>query len=164
MARYYSRFCLYIFLYTAAKRLPCSALGRLPRLSAACAASTVVTRFTSIGNLADTSTAYRVHIWMGSLNMARDVLLSGLGSGMGVFAAVYPQYALGGIEAAPHSHNLYLQIVIELGIFGLLAFIIAMISFARQTLSSHSGALDRDRTWFLYSVAGLCVLAFLCKA
>lgn len=124
--------------------------------------STVVTRFTSIGNLADTSTAYRVHIWMGSLNMARDVLLSGLGSGMGVFAAVYPQYALGGIEAAPHSHNLYLQIVIELGIFGLLAFIIAMISFARQTLSSHSGALDRDRTWFLYSVAGLCgVLAFL---
>ena len=124
--------------------------------------STVVTRFTSIGNLADTSTAYRVHIWMGSLNMARDVLLSGLGSGMGVFAAVYPQYALGGIEAAPHSHNLYLQIVIVLGFFGLLAFILAMKSFARQTLSSHSGALDRDRTWFLYSVAGLCgVLAFL---
>lgn len=126
--------------------------------------STVITRFTSIGNLADTSTAYRVHIWMGSLNMARDVMFSGLGSGMGVFAAVYPQYALGGIEAAPHSHNLYLQMAIELGIFGLLAFVIAMICFARQTLSCRIDDPTRDRTSFLYSASGLCgVLAFLAQ-
>jgi len=125
---------------------------------------TVVTRFTSIGNLADTSTAYRVHIWMGSLNMARDVFFSGLGTGMGVFAAVYPQYSLGGIEAAPHSHNLYLQMVIELGIFGLLAFVIAMINFARGALSSFPGEENGNRSRFLYAVAGLCgVLAFLAQ-
>lgn len=126
--------------------------------------STVITRFTSIGNLADTSTAYRVHIWMGSLNMARDVLLSGLGSGMGVFAAVYPQYSLGGIEAAPHSHNLYLQLVIELGIFGLLAFIVAMASFARSVLSCRTCETVRDRSQYLLTAAGLCaVIAFLAQ-
>jgi putative inorganic carbon (HCO3(-)) transporter len=126
--------------------------------------STVVTRFTSIGNLADTSTAYRVHIWMGSLDMARDVLFSGLGSGMGVFAAVYPQYSLGGIEAAPHSHNLYLQLVIELGIFGLVAFLLAMVSFTRSVLSCRTRDTVTDRSQYLLAAAGLCaIIAFLAQ-
>ena len=131
--------------------------------------SSVVERFSSIGNLADTSTAYRVHIWMGSLDMARDVFVSGIGSGMGIFSAVYPQYALGGIEAAPHSHNLYLQIIIELGIFGLFAFLAVVLIFTQSALTycrsiRAETAPRSDRMSRLFVAAGLCgMTAFLAQ-
>ena len=46
--------------------------------------------------------------------------------------ALYPHYAHAGIEAAEHSHNLYLQIMISMGVFGLLVFAIVMLFFAQK--------------------------------
>ena len=51
--------------------------------------------------------------------MLANTFYFGIGIGEGAFAEVYPFYALSGIETAPHSHSLYLQILTELGIFGL---------------------------------------------
>lgn len=91
----------------------------------------IVKRFMSIGNLADSSTAYRVNIWRGSLNMIRECFWGGIGTSREAFTIVYPRFTLAGIESAPHSHNLYLQIIIELGIFGLIVFL-AVIFFMTQ--------------------------------
>lgn len=91
----------------------------------------ITNRFLSIGNLADTSTSYRVHIWQGVLKMLRDHFLGGIGVGVDVFHKVYPLYSLSGIESAPHSHNLYLQVLVECGIFGLLMFLILLIVYAQ---------------------------------
>ena len=105
---------------------------------------TVVSRFTSIGNLADSSTSYRVNIWRGAMHMARDHLFTGIGVGEGAWREIYPDYTLPGIEAAPHSHNLFIQITIETGIFGILFFIIILILLAKLafTLFSRFGSAE----------------------
>lgn len=99
----------------------------------------IVRRFTSIGNLADSSTAYRVNIWNGSVDMIRDFFWGGIGTGRGAFTLVYPSYTLAGIESAPHSHNLYLQVMIELGVFGLLAFLAVIFILTQHSFSFFSG-------------------------
>ncbi len=89
----------------------------------------IVERFSSIGNMTDSSTSYRVFIWEASLNMIRDFFFTGIGVGTTAFQTVYSEYALSGIETAPHAHNLYLQLMIELGVFGFAVFVFTMFLF-----------------------------------
>ncbi len=93
----------------------------------------IVTRFLSIGDMADSSTLYRVYTWKGSLGILKDHLWGGIGYGAEAFQHIYPMYAYVGIEAAVHSHNLYLQILIGLGIAGLLCFILAMVLYIQKS-------------------------------
>ncbi len=92
---------------------------------------TILTRFTSIGDLADSSTSYRVSIWQASVKIIEDNPLSGIGIGTGAFSKVYPLYSLAGIETAPHSHNLFLQTAIEVGVPGLVALVAVIFTFAQ---------------------------------
>jgi len=80
----------------------------------------IIQRFTSIGNLGDSSTSYRVNIWRGTVRMLEDYWLSGVGVGEAAWGTVYPRYSLASIETAPHAHNLYLQTWVQTGIVGLL--------------------------------------------
>jgi O-antigen ligase len=89
----------------------------------------MIDRISSIGNTADSSTLYRLNIWIGSVNMLKDTFLYGIGIGTEAFSSVYPMYALAGTETAPHTHSLYLQIISETGIFSLITFIILILSF-----------------------------------
>ena len=92
----------------------------------------IVSRFTSIGNLADSSTSYRVNIWRGTMHMLKDYWSCGIGIGESAWDTVYPRYSLAAIETAPHAHNLYLQITVECGVVGLilfLAFIFLLIRY-----------------------------------
>ena len=121
----------------------------------------IIKRFTSIGNMADSSTAYRVHIWQGCIELFKDFWASGIGVGKDVFAKIYPTYTLAGIESAPHSHNLFLQIAIELGIFGLIIFILAMLSLASQAFTYFSkcrkdGKSQNGKSNRLTVAAALC--------
>ncbi len=84
--------------------------------------SSITKRFLSIGNLADSSTAYRYYTWKGSWNLIQEYFMGGIGYGTSAYQTVYPQFAYAGIEAAEHSHSLFLQIFIGLGIGGLLSF------------------------------------------
>ncbi len=93
----------------------------------------IIQRFTSIGNLSDSSTSYRVYIWRAACDMIRDMGMTGIGIGEEAWFRVYPMYAYLGVEAAPHSHNLFLQIWLEMGICGLLVFI-AILFFLCQSL------------------------------
>lgn len=113
----------------------------------------ILDRFLSIGNLGDTSTSYRVHIWEGTFNMLRDHFLGGIGIGVEVFGEVYPQYSLSGIESAPHSHNLYLQILVECGILGLILFALVLFTFVRHNFTFYAKPLPaspRIRTAALF--------------
>ncbi len=97
--------------------------------------SAIADRILSIGNTKDTSTAYRVSIWQASIHMIEDFWLSGIGSGSDAFSMIYPKYALSGANFALHSHNLFLQIMVEAGIIGLLSFIILILSFVKECLA-----------------------------
>ena len=98
----------------------------------------IIQRFTSIGDLGDSSTSYRVYIWEGVIKMLKDYFATGIGIGTDSFKLVYPAYALSGIETAPHSHNLYLQITVELGIFGLIVFLALLFVWSQSCLTLHT--------------------------
>jgi len=130
----------------------------------------IINRFLSIGNLKDTSTNYRVNIWKAVINLVEDHFGGGIGVGTAAFGEVYPEYSLAAIESAPHSHNLYLQILVEIGIFGLLVFIAVVFLMAQSSfsfyagLSKHMGHGNDDTviTHKLLSAAGFCgIIAIL---
>jgi O-antigen ligase len=84
--------------------------------------SVVANRVASIGSLEDSSNAFRVTIWIAALRMMKDYWLTGVGLGLSAFARVYRDYMIAGTPAL-HAHNLYLEMGIEVGIAGLLAFL-----------------------------------------
>ena len=96
----------------------------------------IINRFTSIGDMEDSSTSYRVYIWMGTLAMIRDFWISGIGMGTEAFTAVYPFYSYNGI-VAPHSHNLFLQILVESGILGIAIFGIILCFFLKRMMTGY---------------------------
>ncbi len=92
----------------------------------------IMRRLSSIGDLADSSTMYRLYTWRGTVKAIGDYFIGGIGYGPNAFREIYPQYAYAGIEAAEHSHNLFLQIIIGTGIVGLVAFAIIMFLFMQM--------------------------------
>lgn len=96
----------------------------------------IIERFVSIGNTADTSTAYRVSIWQASTNMIGDFWLSGIGIGSDAYTTIYPSYALPGAKFALHSHNLYLQFMVETGIIGIVSLLAVLLGYVRTVLAS----------------------------
>ena len=111
----------------------------------------IVTRFMSIGDMADSSTMYRVYTWKGSLGMVKDYFWGGIGYGTEAFAKLYPAYAYAGIETTPHSHSLYLQILIGMGIGGLLIFAVLMFFYFQKSLEYIKKPSNKDS--FLITVA-----------
>lgn len=109
--------------------------------------ASILNRITSIGNLQDSSTAYRVSVWVASFRIARDYWMSGIGIGTAAFEKIYPGYALNGAGFALHSHNFYIQWVVEMGIFGLLVFLaIILTAFQQITLVREKSSLIRTVT------------------
>lgn len=104
--------------------------------------ATVTARFASIGNLKDASTSYRVYIWMGTLAMLKNYWLCGIGPGGDAFNMVYPAYSYNGISA-PHSHNLFLQIVCDAGIAALAVFVILLFVYFRMMCA----AVSKEHDW-----------------
>lgn len=117
--------------------------------------ATVVERFASVGDTTDTSTSYRVYIWMGTLAMLKDYWLCGIGVGTDAFNMIYPYYSYSSI-VAPHAHNLYLQIIAENGILGILAFLGIVVVFYKTVISSILQTKDRLLNGFVIGLsAGL---------
>ncbi|MCL2855623.1 MAG: O-antigen ligase family protein [Defluviitaleaceae bacterium] len=88
----------------------------------------ILQRFLSIGDLADTSTSYRVSIWLGAVDMLRVFWPIGIGQGVENFNFIYNLYAYNAVFTQ-HSHNLYLQIMIYFGIGGFGLFLLIMGGF-----------------------------------
>ena len=125
--------------------------------------ATVIDRFSSIGNLADQSTSYRVSIWLGTIHMLRDgYWLAGIGPGTAAFNVVYPQYSYETI-VAPHAHNLFLQILCDGGIVTLLVFLWVLLRYFRTL--GHALRGERDFMSRLMQIACASgVLGFLVQS
>ena len=107
----------------------------------------------------DSSTSYRVGIWKGVLRMLEDFWVCGIGVGEEAFRNIYPMYALTGVEVAPHAHNLYLQIVVELGIFALIVFFAFVFLYAQFSFSFCKSAMSRsNRTICLGIFCGILAI------
>ena len=112
----------------------------------------ILNRFMSIGNMADSSTSYRVNIWRGAIRLIRDHLFFGIGVGEDAWKKVYPDYTLPGIEKAPHAHNLFMQVTADMGIAALIVLLVILF-FTFQSgfsvFSKISGAGSIDSTGLL---------------
>ncbi|NLB80240.1 MAG: hypothetical protein GX800_01165 [Clostridiaceae bacterium] len=96
----------------------------------------ILARFASIGNIKDSSTSYRLFIWYGTLNMLKDFGIYGIGLGSSAFNKIYPFYSYSAI-AAPHAHNIYLQLLSETGIVGLLLLVAIVAVAVKKMLFTH---------------------------
>lgn len=118
--------------------------------------SSVLNRFLSIGNLGDTSSSYRLMIWLGTIDMLKDFWLVGIGPGTQAYNLIYPRYSYPSITA-PHSHNVYLQQTVETGIVGLVALIFVLFTFFKCAASKiHSlSKKNKDRIMLIAMCAGV---------
>ncbi|MHB1393731.1 MAG: O-antigen ligase family protein [Clostridia bacterium] len=112
----------------------------------------VINRFTSIGNLTDTSSSYRISVWLGSLKLAKDYWPSGIGLGLEPFKLIYPKYSLNAAYAH-HSHNIYIQLLIEMGISGFLMFAAMIVVYYKTLLAGFYRTKDRFTSTFMIAIA-----------
>ena len=122
----------------------------------------ILTRFLSIGNMEDTSTAYRVSIWLATLDMIGDHLILGIGPGLGTWQMTYPLYAFAA-AVAHHSHMLFLQILTELGLVGFFLFLVIVYQFYKNGFVAFLQGTKEARYWSMASIAamtGFLVMGF----
>ncbi len=92
----------------------------------------ILARFASISltNM-DTSSIYRIRIWQACLRLIQKYWFLGVGVGAYAFTLFYQMFSFGGTPAQ-HSHNLFLEITIGLGIVGLITFLLLFIYCIRD--------------------------------
>ena len=92
--------------------------------------------------------------------MLEDFWVCGIGVGEEAFRNIYPIYALAGVEVAPHAHNLYLQIAVELGMFALIVFLAFIFLYAQFSFSFCKSAMSHSNRKICLGI--FCgILAFL---
>lgn len=109
-------------------------------------------RISNIFTLADSSNHYRVSIWEGVCKMLSESWVCGIGAGEMNFRSVYINFATAGIEDVPHSHSLYLQILIQVGVVGLI-FLVGALLLCAQKVYSHRFDDLADKETGLIAVA-----------
>jgi putative inorganic carbon (HCO3(-)) transporter len=110
-------FCVLAVLYDW-RMLPLGAVAGA--LGLFVAPPVLIQRLVSSFSLADSSNAYRISIWRGSLAIIREHLFRGIGLGAEVFRRVYPEYQI--IQTpTPHAHSTFLELLIEVGLPGFAA-------------------------------------------
>ena len=82
----------------------------------------------------NTSWAGRVEIWQRALRVIQDHPLTGIGfdSFFPVIHARYPTFLLAPGSDATHAHNVFLQVALDLGLPGLLAFLWLLVAWGRM--------------------------------
>ena len=111
-------------------------------------------RFLSIGNMADTSTSYRVSIWLGTIDIIRDHLILGIGPGLSTWQLIYPLYAHAA-AVAHHSHMLFLQVLTELGLVGFFLFLLVIYHFYKNSFIAFIRATQTTKYWAMASMAAM---------
>lgn len=110
----------------------------------------MLNRLSNIGDRTDASTNYRYYIYMSAFDMIKDYWLSGFGTGVPAYEAAYAQYGYAAV-AAPHAHNLILQILCESGIFTLLALLGSLLTAFRG--AAYTAARSKERRARVWSAA-----------
>lgn len=124
---------------------------------------TIVDRLMSVGNMEDSSTSYRVYIWMGTLGMMRHYWLGGIGMGEAAFSQVYPFFSYNAI-VAPHSHNLFLQLLVEAGVGGLGIFLVMQTVFAKKMSNVYRMKDKRSENSMLALAVSSGIIGFLAQS
>lgn len=125
----------------------------------------ILDRILTIGSQSDTSNAYRIYIWEAVLEMIQGDWFTGIGLGPESFKKIYIQFADPYAITAPHSHMLYLEIWVELGLVGLVSFFWLMVDLLRSAVRTAKRTAKTYSKHVLYAcVAAFAGIAFSCAA
>ncbi len=138
--------------------LPCFAGGAA--LAALLLPGSFGARLSNFASRADTANAYRLKTWANVWQMLGDNAVCGIGAGNASFERVYSLYASAGTETLPHSHSLYMQLVLQFGILGVLLLGVAIFFSAQKCISFavRKGADAEIRIIALASLSGMVAL------
>ncbi|WP_159435145.1 O-antigen ligase family protein [Aedoeadaptatus urinae] len=130
---------------------------------------TIQVRVMSIFNKNDSSLGYRRMIYEAASLMKGDYQwVGGVGLGGDIFQKVFESYKVNELSTVAHSHNLYLQLAIEAGMFSvifLLSYVAkivlkALSSFA-QNKSGKEGKIKILQIACIASLAGFFLMSFV---
>jgi len=79
----------------------------------------------------DSSTSFRFNVYQSAFHMAEDNWLFGIGIGNQNFREIYGLYMKTGFDALS-SYSVFLEMVVESGIFALIAFLLLLFVFAKK--------------------------------
>jgi putative inorganic carbon (HCO3(-)) transporter len=82
----------------------------------------------------DSSNNFRLNVWKTTAEMIRDHWATGIGPGNKVFRRVYGIYMVPGYEALG-AYNVFLELWVELGLLGLLAFVWILVAHFGRILT-----------------------------
>lgn len=95
----------------------------------------ILNRILTIGNMKDSSARYRIAIYEDTARLLKDYGVTGVGLGSDVTRRVFLHYpTLYDGNYPIHTHNNYLQMWAEIGIFGLLAYIGLIFGQLKESL------------------------------
>lgn len=125
--------------------------------------SSIINRILTIGNMKDSSSSYRLLIWEGVLRMlGNGYALQGIGLGPSSFSIVYPPFAEARAAVAPHSHMLYLEILVEMGVIGLVSFVWFVCALVRRSGAAvHRAVQPEVKNMLIAGVSALSGIAFI---
>lgn len=166
----YSRSCwvgfalsaiLFVFIYDKRFVIPMAILviAAIPFLP-----ETIMNRIFTIGSMQDTSNSYRIYIWKSCWEMIKDFGTTGLGLGPASFSVMYPGYSSPVAVTAPHSHMLYMQIILEMGILGAIAFFGFIFALTKKAAGSMRKMDSEIRCYTAAAISALFGIAFVCCA
>ena len=125
---------------------------------------TIMNRIFTIGSMNDSSNSYRLYIWDSCIRMIKDYGIKGLGLGPESFRAVYPGYSSPVAITAPHSHMLYMEIVLEMGVLGAVSFFAYIVATIKKAAGSMR-IMDKElKSYAIAGVSALSGIAFVCCA
>ena len=121
----------------------------------------IFNRLLTIGSTADSSNAYRLYIWSSALHMIRDYGLVGIGLGPGNFIPMYALYSYPAARTAYHSHMLYLEVWLEMGLLGIVSFLMFYLGLMRRAIRARAHADSLLRWVLIACVSSLAGVSFL---
>jgi len=133
-------FGIFVFMFLVEKRLLllCIPVGVL---SVFVLPQSIINRIQTIGSLADSSNAWRITTWKITIDIIRDHWVAGVGFGYIPFKKTFETY----IRTMPtfHAHNTYLEIAAELGIVGIILFIIMIFVIYKYAIINSKKNKDK---------------------
>ncbi len=120
----------------------------------------------TIGNTKDTSTSYRFAIYKASGVLMKDYWLRGVGLGSDILTQTfrgYPPMFDGNFPI--HTHNNYLQMWAETGLFGLISFISMLLYQLKTGTKAFLACTDkRVKNLLAAAMAGFCGILLISVA
>ncbi len=115
----------------------------------------IMNRILTIGNMKDTSTQYRFAIYDDTVHLVQDYGLRGVGLGTDVMRQVFRVYPTMFDGNYPiHTHNNYLQMWGELGIFGAISYVALVLSQVKRGVKAFYSGTDRAAKNLLAAAVG----------